>query len=795
MSRKRKAKKERKKQSRLHDELHALRARGEWLEIIALSNRKVANPTASEHAGIYLEAVDRALVAALKAGDLQGAGKLVQQLSQVSSPLVKLSGAVTSMIDGDLEAAVVLLEDAATDPAAGTGVCPDLNQVTSSLMMLCQPAGKRRIRAKTLPAAVDLRRLDRGLSKLYGGGTPPKNIGLSTPPAVAVWNLARTLEAVAARDYRPDARHLSSLKEVATQLEQGRHGSALREVAAIIRLIGLITTAVSDSKLLSSHKPGPRFALFTKMVDAGRYRELGKQLGVSHEPGHLCHLQHLLRVTWGDLIQLATNGEQPHLDALTAEPSLFAGGVLQCHGAGARNPYIASQQRVYAQLFLYSHNWTDLSELLAEESVAEPDAGRLATLWAVQLELALIRLDEDDEDDDEDDDYPDNDWDEWDDPEKPKEDAHTLFLFPFLTMVRAMRGRTPVAQQTVVARFLRDQLLSALTRIEVCGHFGEAAETLLAYLPQDLPLLMLTLAGFESAGDIRGMVRIRQHIAAMSRVTVVDIEAVDSVVRELLHDMDLEEVVEVLSIVRPLVPETTWHELLQPSAALVAQDIVTMISFAEAHGIDDWGPVSDLVETIEQVWEETLPVAAAKLTFACCRGKRRKQIEALIEQFQEVHHDLKANLLLYGMLGRATENLRSASVQRKALQILAGWIVDNLTPDWRLWLPALLPLVAEVKEPSRLIHLNTLILGVLESDQLDPRARLVLGHAHEQLQRKIGKQLKKQAQPKRGARARKPLQGKQRQQQKPGKKKQKKPQQPVKEKDPYEDIQMAFDWD
>jgi hypothetical protein len=420
--------------------------------------------------------------------------------------------------------------------------------------------------------------------------------------------------------------------------------------------------------------------------------------------------------------------------------------------------------------------------------VAEPDAGRLATLWAVQLELALTRLDQDPEDDD---DLLDDEWDEWEDEWDDARDPHTLFLFPFLTMVRIMPDHIPLAQQTAVARFLRDQLLSALNRIEVCGHFGEAAEALLAYLPHDLPLLILALAGFESAGDTRGMGRMHHRVAVTSRVPVVDNDACTGVIRELLHDMDLEEVVDVLTLVRPLVPETSWHELLQPSAALVAQDVVAMICFAEAHGLDDWGLVSGLVATIEQVWGESLPVAVAKLTFECCRGKRRKQIEALIEQFQENHQELEANLQLFGMLNRATETLRSTSVQRKALQTLAGWIADHLTPDWQLWLPALPTLIAEVKEPARLIHMGTLLSDALEGEQLDPEVRLVLGHALELLEHKIDKQLKKRAQPKQSARARKPPRTRQRQKQKPGKKKQP---QPAKERYPYEDVQMAFDF-
>ncbi|MFH1177103.1 MAG: hypothetical protein V1750_06825, partial [Acidobacteriota bacterium] len=716
-------KKQRPRGDELRDKLARLHARGAWGEYLAVAHRSLASPAGS--APHYLEVVDHAITAALASGDVAELVELARALAHRAAgrPLVSLAGAVAALAAGHKEQARTALADLAAAAAAG----PLSPAMVAAVENLCALAGADQPAPPVLlsVSARELLALERVLGGEDGGAVRKRSgPAFTTPFAKAVAALAGVLAELAQAGFAAERRHVTALRKAAGALGDvpgAGERAAVNEVAGAAE--ALADLASGFLTLCRSPQGSPYATLLHWLTKGhGELESLERLLAGDAGEGLLRHFRLAARTIWWRMLRLATKGDAGALaDLLDRHAALV---IPQVAAAGEAPPgwLEAQRQRHQAMSALNGDRHVELAELLAATARGERDSGRLATLWALEID-ALHRASAglDDEIDDDSDELEEEAF----DPDDLPEDRDGLsagrlhfLLVARLAAIAGQLGRSvPSGQRTAVARILRTHLLAVSEAVALGLPVARTAAALLEHLPDDPALLVAAEAGFECAESPREGESIARRIATRRPAALIDPEAV-AVFMRAIADEDPMRIAAILAAVRPLFLAREWAGVVRPVADAVAD---TVVNFLKGHRKDprvmralkaNLELLSPHLEGI-QVFEAAQ--AVAELACAFDRGLQ------LIAAYQRRFPSQSAALDLLRPAFFAFK--KGSEAERHVVEDLAAAAVDRLGPNWEIWLDSLLILIAATATTPAALTFQRRLRAVLRIPGLPAHAR------------------------------------------------------------------------
>jgi hypothetical protein len=716
----------------LREKLARLHARGAWGEYLAVAHRALATPAGSGQAPHYLDVVDRAVTAALASGDIGEVVGLARALAQRAAgrPLVSLAGAVAALAGGRKELSRTALAALAAAPMAVGNAAPAGVVANLSALAGVDPAAAT---ASLSPAVLELRALERALGG-EGSALRPRSRSrpaFPTPFARAVAALAAVLAELAQASFAAEPRHVTALRKAAAALRDVPDAAARSAVDAVAEVVDVLADLAAG---LAALRRRPRASLLGALLewlvqDHLDRERLERHLAGDAGEGLLQYIRLAARMTWWSMLELATAGDAGAVaKLLDNHPALVAPYVVAA--GDAPEGWLAFQQQRYeAMSALNSERYLELAELLTELSRGERDGGRLATLWALELDArrrgTIAELDDDEGDSDElqavleDAGFP---------RDRDEQAAARLYCRSLdrLAAIAGQLGRSvPAGQRTAVARGLRGYLLAVIDETDVGVLTGKAAAALLEHLPDDPALLLAAEAGFVCGGSRREAETVARRIGARGPAALIDPEAV-AVIMRAVGDESPETLAGILAAARPLFPAQSWAAAVLPVAGAIA---TATAGFLSGHR-DDSRVMRALAVGLELLaphLEGTEPFDAARAVaeLAANLDRGRSRIEAYRRRFPS----LAAALQLLEVAFFACS--RGSKAERRVVEDLAASAVERLGPNWETWLDSLPILVAVSEGTPAAVTLHQRLRALQRLPDLPGHARELLAAAIE----------------------------------------------------------------
>lgn len=642
-------------------------------------------------AGLYGEVVDRALRRALAAGDLVRSERIWRRLLRDARarPLALAAAAACHLAAGRAEEARRALDELAAGGAASGGDAAG-EPAPASLVA--------RLAALATPMAA------RGAGEAEGSGEPelPDRGGLETPEAQAVSRFYRGLAAVGAGGPPATAEITALGRNVATLRAAcgGDRAAAdlLADADRCLQLLGLMASAETAIRHSRRGRPaGKSSGGMESFFEVARQvaRPLLAVLRAERWPPLLEPLRQALRGRWRSL--LAWVAEQPDAAAAWAElhaisPPLLALELEVGAGSSPEGGMQEVRRWIQARSLLAAQSFAELARWLAQAARNEPQPGRLAQLWSLEL------------------------W-AWD-----REEAKALadeegdvvpgraFLGPDAArplaselnrleqMATWCRQRIPADQQPEVARVLAAQLVQLCQAVRFGRSMAAAAESLLLHLPDDPGLLVVGLAGAACSSNVEAAKRFAVRIAARGQAGATDQETVLRLVSEIVMEQT-GVAVAVLLMLRPLLPEEAWPRV----QSLLAQELAAAVRGSCRYDLDlDFRRLRQDLELCRDKLGDAAELTALAAAVDCidpAGGGDGRSLRQVLERLPGLEPALTALRVL------AVANTHAAARPAEAaLQECRRLAVDRLDERWRLWQPVLPALVigADPRQRRRL---------------------------------------------------------------------------------------------
>ena len=715
MASKRARKKQQKRRESLADRLLELERRGADEELLKRAAAELTDPAAGPLGARWAEVADRALVAALAAGDLDRLARLLPSLgpSGRRRPLAVLAAAVVDLAAGRLDAGRAKLEGLgaadALEPARGRALVPRLLALAggggriprgaggewgeiSRLRELAEetagtaaaelpPAGRVRLRHPLLRSARDfllaLRRLEASGYRLEGGGRPA---------------LGRALRRL---------REAPGSDDVAL-------GRLLDEAERLLALLGALAGIERELARARPMEPASRILLDELRRSGGA---LARALAEPPLP-LLAPLAHAVRLAWRGVLETvaAREGTEGLATLAAARPELVEPEAELPAGAGGK----ALQEARRTRTLLAGDRFEELARLLRARSRTEPQASDLAALWSLELwargqaepsEVDAALVDE-----------------------APFEAPPHAAVVRIEEMAGQIGRRFPAEQRSEVARVLRDELFVLCEVVAFCEHFAGAAAALLDHLPGDAGLLIAGLTGAIAGEDRRCRRALDRHLER--RGTIQPAERQTAL--RLMAQVALEEpagLAPALEALRPLFAETDWPDVSEGVARRAAPAFGGLL--AEASVFPWLGPgmaavgcdlVRPELEALRATLGATSGFAAVELALDCWRAtpaEAGKRVRALLAG----EPGYKTALLAVEVLEPTLES-QVPEGALAALRDLSEAVIDRLDDRWQRWWRSV-PILALSVSSARLRKLAKRIERLLAT-ALDGPARGVL---------------------------------------------------------------------
>jgi hypothetical protein len=657
----RKSKLQRTRSDELDKRLQGCYRRGADEEFIDLVHDRPADACRCSAAGLYGEVVDRALRRALAVGDLAASEGICRRLLREARarPLALAAAAAGHLAAGRKQEARLALAELAAAGGGGTPLGP-------ALAALAGPSPP--------------------------GAPLPDGGALDTPEAQAVWGFYRGLQALAAGGPPPATAEIAALARSLDSLRAALGGDrALADLLAdadkCLHLLGAIASA---ERVIRRPRGGSR-------PQAGIPAGCGSFLEVAREvakpllailrtdawPPLLEPLRHALRERWRSLLSWVA--EQPDAAAVWAElyaisPPLFGLDVETAGGSSPESGALALRRWIQARSFLPAKSFGELAHWLSLAAKSEPEPGRLARLWALELWA----------------------WDQeeaaadTDDPAGVAPGARPLMsaLLRLEQMAGQCRHRIPAEQQREVARWLADQLVDLCQGVQFCRSMAVAAESLLAHLPDDPGLLVVGLAAAAFSTNLEAGRRFGSCIAAHGVVGSADQEKILRLVPEIAME-ETKVAAPVLRQLRPLLPDEAWPRV----QSLMAQEMSQVVcsSFRYGLGLEIQRLRRDL-ELCRASLGDCAELAALVAAVDCIDPAVRGANLALGRALGGLP-GLEPALIAFRVLAAAATH--GMPRVEEAFQECRRVTLDRLDERWRLWRPMLVPLVVGTDRRQR----------------------------------------------------------------------------------------------
>lgn len=658
----RKSKLQRTRSDELDKRLQGCYRQGADEEFIALVHDRPADATRCSAADLYGEVVDRALRRALAAGDLAGGERICRRLLREARarPLALAAAAAGHLAAGRGEEARLALAELAAAGGGGTPLGPALAALAGSW-----PPG----------------------APLPDGGA------LDTPEAPAVWGFYRGLQALAAGGPPPPTAELAALARSLDSLRAALGGDrALADLLAdadrCLHLLGVIASA---ERVVRRPRGGSRPRAGVP-AGCGSFLEVAREvakpllavLRADAWPSLLEPLRHALRERWRSLLSWVA--EQPDAAVVWAElysisPALFA---LDVETAGDSSPESGAQalrRWIQGRSLLSAKSFGELARWLSLAAKSEPEPGRLARLWALEL------------------------W-AWDQEEAAEDTDDPAGVAPGVVrplmsallrleqMAAQCRHRIPAEQQREVARWLADQLVDLCQGVQFCRSMAVAAENLLAHLPDDPGLLVVGLAAAAFSTNLDAGKRFGSRIAAHGVVGSADQEKILRLVPEIAME-ETKVAAPVLRQLRPLLPDEAWPRV----QSLMAQETSQVVCSSFRYGLGlEFRHLRRDLDLCRAALGDCAELAALVAAVDCVDPAARGASLALGRALGGLP-GLEPALIAFRVLAAATTHGHPGV--EEAFQECRRVTLDRLDERWRLWRPMLVPLVVGTDRRQR----------------------------------------------------------------------------------------------
>ncbi len=706
MSRKRKEKKARKRQSEAEETILRLHERGSYLELLTVARRRFGDPVRSEVGTLYADVADRVLAERLCAGDLDGLAEVMQVLGGTvrGRALAELADVVLAVRGGADAADLSKLEE--LSEGAGDGAPGAVAATAQRLLALAtrRPGASRQDEgaqglADVAPTGRDLVRLRRGLERLpwtAKGTMPPVDRGLEDPLARGLWLAARATAAIARRGYEPSMRQLNDLDEAFNLMRRQTVCVPYELGGAIEQRRELLAELLGTVRRLRRNQGGRLSSVLQRLRQLKLIDPLGTSVSAPSQHPILGHLDHAARKLWWEVVSLCgftSYWARDELVRFSRQYPEALGPLIEIVGEVALGT--GRTQRDELGRLIEDEDFFELACRMREASARESDPLRRALMWGVELKAwdrARAMSDFDAY-------FDDRAWSEI-------SDVAGEALDRLVEMARELKRRFPEGQRRGIATVLREFLVMVAADLPLGDDgFVRASGLLLELLPDDAVLLTLRAAACFESEDVSEAWRVIAQLQTVTPVRAVDQCVLDVLVNAIATECN-DTIDATFQAVRRVFPPEAWARACAStlpewpkSTAMIAlrgdtpvpQQVVRRLAI-------------ERLDLVEKYCGPSMPLEAARLAVTSSGQPSLQAAREYLERFDGVD----ATVLLVELLQPDDGGVVPHSGPLRAIEgELATAVIERLDLPVDEWFPKLhvmIPLAVRTRQLTALVQ-------------------------------------------------------------------------------------------